>query len=825
MTPGTAALTDQQHHMKDPNASNPLPGEPAARLSLFENSHSVMLLVDPDDGQIIDANPAAETFYGWPREQIRQMNIADINTLSNEQVQEEMQSARRAHRNHFRFRHRRADDSICDVEVFSGTVELQGRELLYSIVLDATARAQAEDALRHSEHRFRTLVDHAPDAVIIQANGRIRYVNHRAMELFAATKRDDLFGQSMLERVHPDWRDRQRERARRILNTRRALDPTEMEFLRLDGRQVPVEIACMPIVHDDEPAVLIVARDITERRRAEQRLRLAETVFTSTGEGIMITDNRPCILAVNPAFTEITGYSEAEVLGRNPKILQSGRQDRKFYQHMWRTLAEKGSWQGELWNRRKDGSIYPQISRINAIGDDGEVRYYVAVVTDLTELKSSEERIEHLYYHDLLTGLPNRTLFRARLERALAHAGPSERAVCMLQVDLDGFKHINESLGLNVGDEVLLKTVERLRRLLAPEQILARIGADEFAVLLHGEQRAASLAKEIVKSMSRPMQVEGRTLFVTASVGLANCTSTGCGVETMLRHCNTAVHQAKSEGGNTLRAYTGALSNYARDRVLLAARLRQAIDDDELVLHYQPQVNLQTGQVTGLEALVRWRHPEEGLTSPDRFIPIAEDTGLIIALGEQVLAMACRQARLWLDQGVPFGRLSVNVSGVQVLRSELVDTVAGVLSKFELPAEYLELELTETFVMDSRDAATDILDQLRSLGIRLAMDDFGTGYSSLSYLKELPFDTLKIDQAFTRNLTADVREAAICQAIVTLGQALGFRTLAEGVETTEQLTMLSSIGCDTAQGYLFGKPVAAADVANEIATINRNAID
>ncbi len=811
--------------MNDPKASNRRPIERGARPSLFENSHSVMLLIDPGDGRIIDANPAAETFYGWTREQLRQMNISCINTLSREQVRQEMEAARRAHRNHFRFRHRRANGSVCDVEVFSGAVEVDGRELLYSIVLDATARVRAENALHRSEHRFRTLVEHAPGAIIIQARGRILYVNHCALDLFAAASSDELIGTSMLERVHPDWRERQRERARRIFNTNSAQEPTEMAFQRLDGNQVPVEIACMPIEYDEDSAVLIIARDITERRRAQERLRLSDTVFNCTGEGIMITDNRPCILAVNPAFTQITGYSEAEVLGRNPKMLQSGRQDRKFYERMWRSLAQKGAWQGELWNRRKDGSIYPQISRINAISDGGKVRYYVAVVTDLTELKSSEERIEHLYYHDLLTGLPNRTLFRARLERALMHAGAGERAVCMLQVDLDGFKHINESLGLNVGDEVLLKTADRLRRLLAPEQILARIGADEFAVLLQGEQRGAMLAREIVKTMSRPMQVEGRMLFVTASVGLANCTSSDCDVETMLMHCNTAVHQAKSDGGNTLHAYTGALSSYARDRVLLAARLRQAIDANELILHYQPQVELATGRVTGLEALVRWHHPEEGLASPDRFIPIAEDTGLIIALGEKVLAMACRQARAWLDQAVPFGMLSVNVSGVQVLRSNLVDTVSGILADSGLPADCLELELTETFVMDSREAATDLLDQLRALGIRLAMDDFGTGYSSLSYLKELPFDTLKIDQAFTRNLTVDEREAAICRAIVTLGRALGFRTLAEGVETSEQRRMLCEIGCDNAQGYLFGKPVPAEDIAGVVAAINGNATD
>lgn len=791
--------------------------------SVFENSYSVMLLIEPETGNLVDANPAAEHFYGWSREQLRQLNIAEINTLSPESIRKEMEAARKAKRNHFHFRHRRADGSVCDVEVLSGPILVEGRELLYSIVHDATARVEAEKALRKSVENFRTLVESAPDAIFIQTDLKFTYANMEACRVFGAESPRQLEGLAFPERVHPKHRGLIHERVDKVEQEGTRQPLIEVDYLRLDHTIVPVEVACAPIEYEGRTSTLVFARDISERRRAMERLRLAETVFNSTGNGIIITDARGNIIAVNPAFTEITGYQESEVLGQNPRLLQSGHQDESFYAHMWNTLLEEGQWRGELWNRRKDGATYPQYTRINMVGDDQDrPTHFVAIFTDLSELKKTEEALEQTYYHDLLTGLANRQLFKFRLERALSSAGPGKQAVCVLFIDLDGFKHINESLGLKIGDQVLAETARRIQRHIGADQLAARFGADEFALLVRGENQAAATAEAVIDSLATPFSMEGQSLFLTASGGMASCTAPGCESEELLQYSATAAGQAKAEGGNTFRLYKKRHDTYARDRVLLAAQLRRAIENRELVIHYQPLVELSPGRVCGLEALVRWQHPEEGMIAPDRFIPIAEDTGLIVPLGEYVLHEACRQARQWQHEDVPFGHLTVNISGAQVQRSDLVKTVSAILDECQFRPEYLELELTESFVMHRRETASKLLEQLNELGIRLAMDDFGTGYSSLIYLKELPFDTIKIDRFFTANLLSDPKDAAICRAIITMSNELGFSTLAEGIETSEQRQRLVALGCEYGQGYLFSKPVPAESVPDMIARINQD---
>lgn len=488
---------------------------------------------------------------------------------------------------------------------------------------------------------------------------------------------------------------------------------------------------------------------------------------------------------------------------------------------MWQTLLEKGRWQGELWNRRKDGSVYPQLTRINAVCDDqASLTHYVAVITDLSELHSSRRKIERLYYHDLLTDLPNRVMFLDRLKSALNEMRTQGRPVHVLHIDLDGFKHINESLGLQTGDRVLQMVARRLQNVLSSRHLVARIGADEFAALILEDATPETTAEAVRQALTEPMSISGRVLFATASVGIAAGTKVDCDPETLLQKSDAASHQAQAEGGNLVRHYREQLGDYARDRVLLAAQLREAIEQRELIVHYQPQIDLTASRVVGLEALVRWQHPDFGLIPPDRFIPIAEDTGLIVDLGELVLETACSQAKRWLDQGIEFGQISVNVSGIQVQRSALRKTVERVLAECGLPARYLELELTESFIMGTGESAADLLKDLKGLGLRIAMDDFGTGYSSLAYLKELPVDTLKIDQSFIRSVDSNPRDAAICEAIVGLSQALGFRTLAEGVETDTQRKRLQSIGCRFAQGFLFDQAVAAEHVAEVIERIN-----
>ncbi|WP_376694098.1 sensor domain-containing protein [Wenzhouxiangella sp. EGI_FJ10409] len=789
--------------------------------SVFENNYSVMLLIDPSDGRIVDANPAAARFYGWSRETLRSMRISEINQLGDAEVRRRMDEARHEKRNTFLFRHCTADGSVRDVQVQSGLIDHHGRKLLYSIVHDAGEYLATLRALKKSEHKFQQVIQAAPDAIFIHSDLAFSYANHQTARLLGLRDENELLGRRVLDYIHPDFRELARSRISRMAVTGDGVPPAEVDMLHADGSIIHVEVSSVPIEHDDRSGILVIARDITLRRQGMQRLRLSATVFENTGEGIIITDASSRIVGVNRAFSRITGYAEAEVVGENPRLLQSGRQGRSFYRRLWKGLREKGRWQGEMWNRRKDGSLYPQLTRINAVRDDQErLTHYVAVITDLSELHSSQQKIEKLYYHDLLTGLPNRVMFLARLKSALARVRRRNHAVHVLHIDLDGFKHINESLGLQAGDQVLQETAQRLQAVLAPQHLIARIGADEFAVLLAGGSNAESLAEAARAALAEPITVNDRVLFATASVGIAVGWQSSCDPEALLQQSDAASHQAQGEGGNLVRHYSEEHGQYAHDRVLLAAQLRQAIERRELIVHYQPQVDLESERVVGLEALVRWQHPDLGLLSPERFIPIAEDTGLIIDLGRLVLETACSQARSWLDQGIDFGLLSVNVSGVQVQRSDLRDMVEQVLDQCELPAHYLELELTESFIMGSGDSASELLQGLKRLGLGIAMDDFGTGYSSLAYLKELPFDTLKIDQSFTRTLDRSSRDTAICQAIVALGRALGFRTLAEGVETDEQREKLKSIGCRFGQGFLFDRAVGADRVPEVIERIN-----
>lgn len=554
-------------------------------------------------------------------------------------------------------------------------------------------------------------------------------------------------------------------------------------------------------------------RDITERKRAEDRLRQAATVFDSTQEGILITDPDSRITAVNRAFSDITGYTEAEVLGATPRILKSGRHDEAFYQTLWKSLEVSGFWQGEIWNRRKNGELYPQWQTINSVRDAaGQVSHYIAVFSDISQIKHAQEKLLHLAHHDSLTGLPNRLLLRARLEHALERAHREGSQVAVLFVDLDRFKHVNDSLGHTLGDALLQKAAQRLKGLVRRADTVARLGGDEFTIVLEALQEAGDasrVAETLIRALADPFPIDGHELATSASIGIALYPRDGGSAENLLANADAAMYRAKEEGGGVYRFYTEQLTARATERVLLESQLRRAIQQDELFLHYQPQVDLASGRVIGIEALVRWQHPQQGTLSPARFIPLAEETGFIIPLGEWVLHRACAQAKTWLEAGAVFGRIAVNVAGRQIQRGDLVETVRRVLDETGLPAERLELEVTESCIMGQAESAIGMLQALRALGVRIAIDDFGTGYCSLTYLKRLPIDKLKMDQGFVRDLPNDENDAAIARAVLALGHSLQLTVIAEGVETRAQRDFLRAEGCEQAQGYLYSRPLDA----------------
>ena len=536
-------------------------------------------------------------------------------------------------------------------------------------------------------------------------------------------------------------------------------------------------------------------------------------VFESTLEGIMITNTKSIILAINPAFTRITGYTADEAIGRTPEILHSGRQNKVFYADMWQTLLNTGHWQGELWNRRKNGEVYPEWLAITAIHDDnGKVNEYAALFSDITEQKRNEEQLAHQACHDILTDLPNRLLFDDRLSMALAHAQRNNSMLAVIFLDLDRFKNINDSLGHSVGDRVLQSVAGRLTRNIRQEDTAARMGGGEFTILLphipHADN-AAELAEKILGAIEQPLYLDDHELFVTASIGISVYPGDAGQAESLMKNADTAMYRAKERGGNNYQFYTPAMNTRALERLTLENSLRHALKRNQFLLYYQPQIHLGTGQIVGVEALLRWRTEEGELISPAEFIPLLEETGLIIPVGAWVLQQACMQNSAWQAAGLPPLRIAVNLSARQFGQQDLVSHVLNCLEKSGLEAGYLELEITESIMMDAVDGKLEVLKALRHAGLQLAVDDFGTGYSSLSYLKRLPVDTIKIDQCFIRNAAHDPEDAAIVKAIITLAHDLKRRVIAEGVETREQLSLLHTLGCDEIQGYLFSRPLAA----------------
>lgn len=550
---------------------------------------------------------------------------------------------------------------------------------------------------------------------------------------------------------------------------------------------------------------------------AAERLKQAAAVFESTRDGVVITDLEPCILAVNRAYMEITGYSEAEALGKNPKIIRSGRHDELFYQAMWADLIKVGHWRGEIWNRRKNGEIYPQWLTISTVRNDkNEPCNYVGVFTDITQVKQSEARLTHLAHYDPLTGLPNRLLVQLRLNHAIERAQRHHHRVATLYLDLDRFKNVNDSLGHPIGDELLIMLASRLKKRLREEDTLARLGGDEYLLVLEDikePSEPATLAQDLIGLLTAPFTLpSGHEIFINASIGISLFPDDAHSVTELIQHADMAMYLAKQEGRNTYRYHTEALSIAANERLVLETRLRQALAAEEFILYYQPLIDARSGRVVGVEALVRWQPPGGVMVLPGKFIPIAEETGLIVPLGEWVLRTACAQGRAWLDSGLPPLVMAVNLSVRQFQSENLVELTQQVLAETQFPAACLELELTESMFMEHAEQSINTLKTLKALGVHLAIDDFGTGYSSLTYLKRFPIDKLKIDQSFVRGLENDPNDREIAATIIAMARSLKLSVLAEGVESEQQLDFLRQRGCDYYQGFLFHKPVPALEL-------------
>lgn len=535
-------------------------------------------------------------------------------------------------------------------------------------------------------------------------------------------------------------------------------------------------------------------------------------VIDNLMQGAIITDTKGTILAVNDAFSAITGYSIHDVLGKNPRLLQSGQHKLPFYKKMWDSLLKTGSWQGEITNKRKNGEIYTEWLSISSIRDDkGEPTHYLGVFTDITKRKRAESTIQHMAYYDSLTDLPNRTMFRERLQLEINQGRKNNEKTAVLFLDLDRVKIINDTLGHDMGDRLLKAVAYRLASCLRDIDTVARLGGDEFMILLpevKDTDDVIHITKKILESLKPSFHFDNHELFITASIGISIFPDDGDSVDALLKNADTAMYGAKRRGRNNFQLFHKAMTAEVFQQLLLGNSMRRALERSEFVVYYQPQIKINTGELIGMEALVRWQHPELGIILPSKFIHWAEDSGLILPLGEMVLRMACAQNWAWQEAGYPPMRVSVNLSARQFKQGDMARTVARILKETKLPPDCLELELTESVLMES-DPIMSIPHELKAMGIGFSIDDFGTGYSSLAYLKRLPVNALKMDQSFVHDLASNPNDVAIATAVIALGHAMNLAVVAEGVETEGQLDYLRALQCDRVQGFLVSEPVPA----------------
>ena len=680
-----------------------------------------------------------------------------------------------------------------------------------AIKQDVTERKRVEAALRQSEDQFRDLAENIPEVFFVLGLNPVltTYVSP-AYDLIWGRSRQALYEDpaAWTEAIHQKDRERVKDMFSHCLQGNN-LD-IEYRVVRPDGSIRDIHARAFPVLSPEgEPSRIVgLAEDVTERVEAEERLRLWSRVLEQSGEGIFVCDPHERILLVNAAFEKLTGFSADEAIGKTPRILQSGRQDHAFYAELWRNVAETGAWCGEMWNRRKSGELYVEWLSIGAVRDPkGALTHYVGIFSDITIRKQAEDRLVHLAHYDALTDLPNRILLLDRLNELIKSAQRNKSKVAVIFIDLDRFKEVNDSLGHDAGDLLLQTLAKRLSSAVRDQDTVARMGGDEFIVLiqgLHDVKDVPMLAQKLLSRLVESVTLNGYELTVTASMGISLYPDDATNGPELIRSADAAMYQAKDAGRNAYRFYTSDLNLRALEMLSMENSLRRAIERKEFVLHYQPQVDIKSGSVVGAEALIRWNHPDLGLVMPGKFIPIAEERGLIVPIGGWVIEEAARQAAIWNNSGISMP-IAVNVSAVQFRQKDFVEELVKSVRTHGITPDWLELELTEGIIMRDAESTIKVLQELHAVGFQLSIDDFGTGYSSLSYLRRFPIDRIKIDQSFIRAARHDEGAAGIVTAIIALARSLKLKVIAEGVETGEQLEILRAQGCDEAQGFLFSR--------------------
>ncbi|KZN57655.1 EAL domain-containing protein [Pseudoalteromonas luteoviolacea] len=824
---------------------------------VFDNHSAVMLLIEPTSGRIVRANQSAADFYGYSKAQLENLYIQEINQFTPQQVEKERLSALNEGRNYFIFQHRLANGENRTVSVYSSPfMDANGEALLFSVIQDVSARRKLEHALWHYQSNLEQQValqtkeiKHASTVQVFllssviaifigttvilgwgflrlrKTKRRLEYQRARLNAIFDAIGEYLIFtdpDEKVVSANRAAYQDLGKLDGQLISD---ALgDCTCVEATQFEPREckldtnfgtLDVEISKTDVLDNNGGLYghIYLLQNITQRLVDEQEQRLASTVFSTTSEGVLVSDKHNRIQMVNKAFTEITGFSGPEVMGKTPAIFNSGRHDTAYFTQLYDALSSRGHWEGEIWNKRKNGEVYPSWLQVSAVFDQhGDIDMYVALFNDITSRKRNEQLMWQQANFDNLTGLANRHHYHAKFDIALTQAERKQSRVAVCFIDLDRFKAVNDTLGHHIGDLLLIEAANRLRECTRNSDTVARLGGDEFALLLPEMEMIGDMekvAEKILSALSEPFHLEGHEAYVSGSMGITFYPDDGEDRKVLLRNADSAMYKAKENGRNCFQFFTAAMHEHAKARSQLEGALHRALANQELRVVYQPIVG--QGNKLGCEALLRWHNEALGEVSPADFIPISEELGLILAMGEWVLYQACAQARSWLTKTDRPFFVSVNVSSTQFKRQNIVSLVDKVLKDTGLPATCLTLEITETVLADNSDEIELQLEQLRHMGVGLAIDDFGTGYSSLGYLKRFPLSKLKIDRAFIKDLPEDEEDKTLISAIVSMASKLKLTVIAEGVETPAQLELLQQLGCDYTQGYLHAKPSDASD--------------
>ncbi|QPK64572.1 bacteriohemerythrin [Methylomonas sp. LL1] len=784
--------------------------------SLIEASLDPLVTISAA-GKITDVNTATEWVTGVGREKLIGSDFADYFTDPADARAGYQLVFSQGFVTDFPLTIRHASGKITEV-LYNASVYRDGNGTVLGVLATArniTERKRIEARLSDSESHLRTIIENEPECIkIVDAQGRLVQMNPAGLAMIEADGLEQVLAQPVLNVIAPEYRKAFADMHARVIAGQSA--QLEYEVIGLKGGRRWLETHAVPMKEADGTVVhLAVTRDISERKRAEDQLRIAATVFESQ-EGMMVTDANNVILRVNQAFTEITGYPAAEVVGKNPHILQSGRQDKSFYAAMWESIATSGTWEGEIWNRRKNGEVYPEYLTIKAVTDQcRRVTHYVGTLSDISLRKSAAEEIERLAFYDPLTGLPNRRLLQNRLKPALANSHHTGRNGALLFIDLDNFKSLNDTLGHDMGDLLLQQVSDRLNTCVRESDTVARLGGDEFVVMLENlsedlltaAQQTEAIGEKIIAAINRPFSLATHDYISTPSIGATLFKGQQRSADDLLKHADIAMYQAKISGRNALRFFDPKMQEAVIARVSLENELRKALDNRQFQLFYQIQVE-NSDRVFGAEALIRWLHPERGLVSPADFIPLAEENGMILGIGLWLLETACARLKAWRQE--PATRelvLSINISPKQFFQIDFVNQVQTALQKHAVDPSRLKLELTENILIENIDETIETMNALGAIGVQFSLDDFGTGYSSLQYLKKLPLNQLKIDQSFIRDIVEDSGDQAIVRTIIAMAASLNLGVIAEGVETEQQRRFLFDNNCKHYQGYLFSKPL------------------